>query len=116
MRGAAFSVKESLPGQHMSAFADMTEKSTPFICTIRHVFAAGEKQMIDEQPGPLSKPATIRDVASRAEVSYMTVSRVLNESPNVLPTTRSRVLAAMDELQYQPSEAGRALAAFKRRR
>ena len=74
------------------------------------------KQMAERKQISQSRPATIRDVASRAEVSYMTVSRVINASPNVRPATRHRVLAAMDELQYRPSEAGRALAAFRRAR
>jgi DNA-binding LacI/PurR family transcriptional regulator len=52
----------------------------------------------------------IRDVARRAGVSYQTVSRVLNDSGAVRPSTRSRVLGAIDELGYRPNPAARALA------
>jgi DNA-binding LacI/PurR family transcriptional regulator len=49
------------------------------------------------------------DVARLAGVSGMTVSRVLNNRPRVSPETRARVLAAMQELNFQPSTAARAL-------
>ncbi len=51
----------------------------------------------------------IRDVARVAGVSYQTVSRVLNNSPNIRSATRDRVLAAIDELGYRPNQAARAL-------
>ena len=53
--------------------------------------------------------ATISEVAARAGVGVGTVSRVLNESAQVSPTTRHRVLAAIEELHYRPSAAARAL-------
>jgi LacI family transcriptional regulator len=46
---------------------------------------------------------TISDVAARAGVGAGTVSRVLNGSPKVSPTTRSRVLEAMAALDYRPN-------------
>lgn len=52
---------------------------------------------------------TIKDVAKRAGVGIATVSRVLNDSPNVLPATRARVLAIIDELGYRPNQAARQL-------
>ncbi len=54
-------------------------------------------------------PATIGDVARLAGVGRGTVSRVLNERPNVDPATRARVLAAIGELKYAPSAAARRL-------
>jgi DNA-binding LacI/PurR family transcriptional regulator len=51
----------------------------------------------------------IRDVAAAAGVSYQTVSRVLNNSPNVRPDTRQVVLDVIDRLQYRPNRAARAL-------
>ena len=51
----------------------------------------------------------VRDVASAAGVSRQTVSRVLNEHPEVAPETRERVLAAMSELGYRMNNAARAL-------
>jgi LacI family transcriptional regulator len=52
---------------------------------------------------------TIRDVASRAGVSPMTVSRVINDSPRVSPETRRRVEAAIAELHYVPNRLARSL-------
>lgn len=49
------------------------------------------------------------DVARVAGVSHQTVSRVLNEHPNVRDTTRSRVRSAIVELGYRPNRAARAL-------
>jgi DNA-binding LacI/PurR family transcriptional regulator len=56
-----------------------------------------------------TKPATIRDVARHAGVSHQTVSRVLNDHPNISPDTRRRVLASMEALDYRPSRVARAL-------
>jgi LacI family transcriptional regulator len=46
---------------------------------------------------------TIQDVAARAGVSAMTVSRVLNSSARVAPQTRQRVEQAIHELGYVPN-------------
>lgn len=54
--------------------------------------------------------ATIKDVAERAGVSAMTVSRVLNEAARVRPETRERVKAAIQELNYTPNISARSLA------
>jgi DNA-binding LacI/PurR family transcriptional regulator len=58
----------------------------------------------------LSRPPAMTDVARLAGVSHQTVSRVLNDHPNVKQQTRLRVLAAMQELGYRPNRAARALA------
>ena len=44
--------------------------------------------------------ASISDVAARAGVSVATVSRALRSLPNVAPSTRARVLAAAEALEY----------------
>nr|WP_250035512.1 LacI family DNA-binding transcriptional regulator [Actinoplanes maris] len=49
------------------------------------------------------------DVARLAGVSHQTVSRVLNEHPNVSEQTRLKVRAAIAELGYRPDRAARAL-------
>lgn len=43
-------------------------------------------------------------------MAIKTVSRVLNDEPNVRPETRARVLAAAETLRYQPSLSARSLA------
>ncbi|KRA83961.1 LacI family DNA-binding transcriptional regulator [Altererythrobacter sp. Root672] len=53
---------------------------------------------------------TIIDIAKKADVSFKTVSRVLNDHPRVAADLRERVLKAMAELNYQPSLAARSLA------
>lgn len=55
------------------------------------------------------KRVTIRDVAATAGVSHQTVSRVLNNRPDVAPETRDRVLQVMQQLAYQPSAIARNL-------
>jgi LacI family transcriptional regulator len=53
---------------------------------------------------------TIYDIAERAEVSIATVSRVFNGHPRVSPPTRRRVLAAAEEMGYEPHASARSLA------
>jgi DNA-binding LacI/PurR family transcriptional regulator len=55
------------------------------------------------------RAANIFDVARLAGVSHQTVSRVINEMPNVRPSTRARVEQAIAQLHYSPSPAARAL-------
>ena len=62
------------------------------------------------QQGGRPRPASIRDVAAAAGVSYQTVSRVINEHPTVKPSTRELVLATIEELGFRPNRAARALA------
>ena len=59
-------------------------------------------------PVPPRAPG-MHDVARRAGVSHQTVSRVLNDLPNVRPETRDRVLAAIAELGYRRNSAARTL-------
>ena len=56
-----------------------------------------------------ARAANIFDVARLAGVSHQTVSRVLNNLPNVRPATRERVEGAIAQLRYSPSPAARAL-------
>ena len=55
------------------------------------------------------RAANIFDVARLAGVSHQTVSRVINDMPNVRASTRERVEKAIAQLQYSPSPAARAL-------
>lgn len=47
---------------------------------------------------------TIKDVAKKAGVSLITVSRAINGSGYVHPETQARVQAAIEELQYVPNQ------------
>ncbi|MDB5458024.1 MAG: LacI family transcriptional regulator [Caulobacter sp.] len=57
-----------------------------------------------------TQSATIRDVAARAGVSPMTVSRVINREQTVKSETRALVEAAITDLNYAPNPAARSLA------
>lgn len=56
-----------------------------------------------------TKPATIKDVARVAGVSFATVSRVVNNSKPVDEPIRSRVLDAIEQLRYVPNSHARTL-------
>src|SRR5437870_3720941 len=60
------------------------------------------------QPG-----LTIEHIATLAEVSRSTVSRVLNNHPSVRPTVRERVLQVIREQNYAPQAAARNLASSR---
>ncbi|MET7283676.1 LacI family DNA-binding transcriptional regulator [Kribbella sp. NPDC005582] len=64
----------------------------------------------EKQGNPDGATASIRDVARAAGVSYQTVSRVINDHPNVSQKAKKAVHAAIAELGYRPSRAARALA------
>ncbi|MDE2958078.1 MAG: LacI family DNA-binding transcriptional regulator [Bacteroidota bacterium] len=53
---------------------------------------------------------TIYDVAQQAGVAISTVSRVLNESPDVAAATRAHVLETIDALKYRPNRVAKSLA------
>lgn len=53
--------------------------------------------------------ATQKDVAKLANVSFITVSRVINNMGNVKEETRERVLAAIKELNYYPNSIAQGL-------
>lgn len=57
-----------------------------------------------------SRRTTISDVAARAGVSSMTVSRVINNDSKVTAETRAGVMAAIAELKYTPNPVARRLA------
>lgn len=59
--------------------------------------------------GTTARPPVMADVAKLAGVSHQTVSRVLNDHPNVRAHTREKVLAAIRELAYRPNAAARTL-------
>lgn len=54
-------------------------------------------------------PPTIKEVAIRSGVGIGTVSRVINNSPQISEETRAKVLKAIEELHYVPNVAGKRL-------
>src|SRR5688572_26215212 len=56
-------------------------------------------------------PTTLEEIARHAGVSRSTVSRVMNDHPNVDRDTRALVLDVAEKLNYQPNIAARGLAA-----
>lgn len=57
----------------------------------------------------MAKRATIADVAKKADVSVMTVSRVVRNDKHVSPATRERVAKIIAQLNYHPDFSARAL-------
>ena len=58
----------------------------------------------------MTRRATIKDVAALAGVSFATVSRVLDDHPDISRETKERVRAACAQLGYVPNSAARELA------
>jgi LacI family transcriptional regulator len=58
----------------------------------------------------MTQSLTIEEIAALAQVSRSTVSRVLNDHPNVRPMVRDRVLQVIRENNYAPRAAARSLA------
>jgi LacI family transcriptional regulator len=56
-----------------------------------------------------NRRATIKQVAEAAGVSTQTVSRVINDRPDVAPETRERIKEIIADLNYQPSALARSL-------
>ena len=52
---------------------------------------------------------TIKDIAKLCGVSVSTVSRVLNDRPDVSPAVREIVLEAVRESNYVPNNSARSL-------
>nr|WP_308442128.1 LacI family DNA-binding transcriptional regulator [Dactylosporangium siamense] len=69
----------------------------------------------DAVPVPPPRKVGMRDVARLAGVSHQTVSRVLNDLPNVSDGTRSRVLDAVRILNYRRNLAARTLVTSRSR-
>lgn len=57
----------------------------------------------------INKRVTITDVAQEAGVSKQTVSRVINERPDVASQTRTRILEVINQLGYRPDPIARSM-------
>lgn len=69
-----------------------------------------ESPAVQRRTGRPMGRVRIEDVAAEAGVSMKTVSRVLNDEPNVSDATRERVRAVVERLQYRPHPSARVLA------
>lgn len=56
-----------------------------------------------------AKRSSLEDVARKAGVSRSTVSRVINNDPNVKTTTREHVLKIIEQERYNPSAVARSM-------
>jgi LacI family transcriptional regulator len=79
-----------------------------FVCRFRETILQKPKKKSVRRKG---HAVTIDEVAKRASVSPMTVSRVVNGTGNVRESTRERVMRVVSELGYTPNLAASALAA-----
>jgi LacI family transcriptional regulator len=57
----------------------------------------------------MTRKVTVADIARKAGVSIMTVSRVINQKGDVSPETRRRVQQIINRLDYRPSGIARSL-------
>jgi len=60
------------------------------------------------------RPVTLQDIAAKAGVSVMTVSRALHHHPNLSPDTRARILETTARLGYRPNPLISALMRYRR--
>jgi len=60
------------------------------------------------------KEVTLADIAAKAGVSVMTVSRALRNQANISPTTQQRIQKIADELGYRPNPLVSALMTYRR--
>src|SRR5438128_5329901 len=65
--------------------------------------------MTETASGTRAARATIRDIASAAGVSIATVSRVLNDRPDVAPDTRDAVMKVVRDVGFTTNRSARGL-------
>ena len=73
------------------------------------------KHTFGHQNMETKKKVTMQDVAKKAGVSYQTVSRVLNNSCNVSPSTKEKIEQAIADLKYVPNLLAQELAKKERK-
>src|SRR5882762_6787627 len=62
----------------------------------------------------IGKQITLKDIARKAGVSVMTVSRALRNQSNLSSETRDRVQAIAEEMGYRPNPLVAALMTYRR--
>lgn len=86
--------------------ADPLPVATIYVSIIEIDFASGSFEITAVEN---LMPVTIEDLSKTLGVSRSTISKALNDRPDVSPDTKARVLQTVRELGYQPSAAARNL-------
>jgi DNA-binding LacI/PurR family transcriptional regulator len=73
---------------------------------------AAPKKTADISP-PFARRVTLRDLAERAGVSHVTVSRALRNDPSISPARRAEVKKLAEEMGYRPDPTLSALSAYR---
>jgi DNA-binding LacI/PurR family transcriptional regulator len=113
---SAFAAQAPAKLQHRSSGGyDRRERMRPKTVFPEIVFIANRtaSMTVDDRIAKEAKRPGLVDVAARAGVSHITVSRVIHGHPSVKDATRERVRHAMDELGYRPNFAARTLVTGK---
>lgn len=87
-------------------------RGTPTQDFLGHEMSTEKPDAVDDASRPPGRP-TLKSVGALADVSAMTVSRVLRDDPSVMPETKRRVLAAVDALGYRRDDMAWRLRAGK---
>lgn len=76
---------------------------------LNQMTAQSRMDMSNQRPAEVNRRPVMTDIARVAGVSQKTVSRVVNNAPNVSDAVRDRVNAAISTLGFRPNSAARAL-------
>ena len=72
--------------------------------------------MVPEAPAPDGERVTLRDIARRAGVSHMTVSRALRNEGSISAERRAEIMRIAREMGYEPDPFLSALVAYRSRK
>src|SRR4051812_28306363 len=116
-RGESATISGNLPGNGNQVSGVMSSRigskwleCTPFAPETVTVRSASIMAQLDRRPDEKFRGrATIRDIADLAGVSIATVSRVLNDRPDVAPGTRETVLQVVREHGFSTNRGARGL-------
>src|ERR1035437_1423642 len=73
---------------------------------------AAFKKNTDARP-PFAQRVTLRDLAQKAGVSHVTISRALRNDPSISAARRGEVKKLAEEMGYRPDPSLSALAAYR---
>src|ERR1700712_2826496 len=67
------------------------------------------RSIVAVEPDAVDARITLKDVAQRVGVAVSTVSKVVNDRPDVGPEVRQRVLEAIETMGFRPNTIARGL-------